>query len=246
MDAFSSSRVAVVAFATAAVSLGSAASADAQLEEDFALWAALFFTGQVHADSPSPTFWFDAHIRRFESSTVQILRPAVGLAFAPWGSLWLGYAWIPTWNEETGQRSDEQRIWEQLTLTYRGGPVLLQSRTRFEQRYLKGASGTAHRFRQFVRFNYKPKGRVPVGIALWDEVFVGIQGATWAKQSFDQNRVFLGPAIYAFDGLFRVEVGYLNVFVSRETRQLIHIASFNFIVSFKGKEKPRNRGTQGS
>lgn len=245
MNAFSSPKIAVVAFA---IVTGSAATADAQLEEDFALWAALFFTGQVHADTPSPIFWFDGHIRRFESSTLQILRPGVGLAFAPWGSLWLGYAWVPNWNEETGQRSDEQRIWEQLTLTYRGGPVLLQSRTRFEQRYLKGASGTAHRFRQFVRFNYKPKEQVPVGIALWDEVFVGIQGATWAKQGFDQNRVFLGPAIYAFDGLFRVEVGYLNVFLSRETQQLVHIASFNFIVSFKGgtRSRQKKRSISGS
>ena len=237
MRAPSGLRASVVGFALVATLLGSAERAEAQVEDDFALWAALFFTGQVHTDTPSPTFWLDAHVRRFESSVLSILRPAVGYALAPWFSLWLGYAWVPDWNDDTGQRSDEHRLWEQFIFTYRSTPVLFQSRTRFEQRYLRGASGTAHRFRQFVRFNYKPKESIPVGIALWDELFVGIQGATWAKQGFDQNRVFLGPAIYTLDGFFRIEVGYMNVYLARETNQLVHVASFNFFVNFRGKQK---------
>ena len=62
----------------------------------------------------------------------------------------------------------------------------MQSRTRFEQRFANFGTGTAHRFRQLIRLNYRPRESVPVGIAFWDEVFVGIQGASWAKQGFDQ------------------------------------------------------------
>lgn len=80
---------------------------------------------------------------------------------------------------------------------------------------------------------------MPVGIALWDEVFVGIEGATWAKQGFDQNRVFLGLAVYAFEKLFRVEVGYLNVYLSRQQNRLDHVLSINFFVSFKGRQYSR-------
>jgi len=211
--------------------------ASAQTEQDFAIWAALFFTAQVYADSPSPTFWLDAHARRGDVGTVHILRPGAGFAFAPWGSLWLGYAWVPEWIDATGERRDEQRIWEQLILDYRSSLGLyFQSRSRFEQRFLKGASGTAHRFRQFVRLNYRPRKAVPVGIVFLDEVFLGIQGATWAKQGFDQNRVFLGLAIYAFEKLFRVEVGYLNVYLSRQQNRLDHVLSINFFVSFKGRQ----------
>ncbi|MEM7138393.1 MAG: DUF2490 domain-containing protein [Myxococcota bacterium] len=232
-----SARCLAIAIAMLAIDPG---RAEAQTEQDFAIWGALFFTGQVYADSPSPTFWLDVHGRQDDSGTVAIFRPGVGLAFSPWGSLWLGYAWVPVWPSDVGERLDEQRIWEQLLLTFRGDRgVLFQSRTRVEQRFLKGASGTAHRFRQFVRLNYKPRQRLPVGLAIWDEVFVGMQGATWAQQGFDQNRVFAGIAIYAFQKLFRVEVGYLNVYVNRQTNQMAHVLSMNFFVSFKGRQYKR-------
>ncbi|NNE20634.1 MAG: DUF2490 domain-containing protein [Myxococcales bacterium] len=214
------------------------APASAQTESDFELWGALFFTGRVFEKTPSPSFWFDTHARRSESGTVYILRPGVGFAFAPWGSIWLGYAWTPTWVDATGERQDEHRVWEQLTLTStQVSGLLLQSRTRFEQRFQTGPTGTAHRFRQFVRLNYRPKQRVPVGIAFVDEVFVGIQGAGWAAQGFDQNRVFLGLAVYAPEALLRVEVGYLNVFLSRQPNRLAHVLSLNFFVSFGGRAR---------
>lgn len=212
------------------------ARAAAQKESDFEIWGALFFTGQVFDNTPTPSFWFDAHARRSERGTVHILRPGVGFAFASWGSVWLGYAWTPEWLDATGERRDEHRIWEQLTLDCRRVVgLLIQSRTRFEQRFQPASSGTAHRFRQFARLNYRPDPRVPVGIAFFDEVFFGINGARWAKQGFDQNRAFLGLAVYAFDALFRTEVGYLNVFLSRQPNRLAHVLSLNFFVSFDGR-----------
>jgi hypothetical protein len=144
---------------------------------------------------------------------------------------------VPEWFDATGQRTDEQRVWEQLIFDYRSKQGLwFQSRSRFEQRFSNAGSGTAHRFREMVRLTYRPKKSVPVGIAFWDELFVGIQGASWAEQGFDQNRVFLGVAIYAFEKLFRIEVGYLNVYLSRQPNRLTHVLGFNFLVSFKGKK----------
>ncbi len=205
----------------------------AQVEHDFEIWAALFATAQVFPEDRGPVFWFDAHARRGSPGTVAILRPGVGYAFASWASLWVGYAWIPRWGDVTGTRRDEQRVWEQVIFDYRGKPSLwLQSRTRFEQRFFDIGNNTAHRFRQLVRLNYRPKKTVPVGTAFWDEVFVGMQGADWAKQGFDQNRGFLGLAIFGPDR-FRVEVGYLNVFVARQDDVMAHVLSINLFYSFK-------------
>jgi len=230
-------RLLLVFLCVATVTLAAARDADAQTDKDFAIWGALFATGQVFADEPSPTLWLDVQPRRGDKGTVLILRPGVGYAFAPWVSLWAGYAWVPVWSDATGQRVDEQRVWEQLIFDYRSKHGLwFQSRSRFEQRFSNAGSGTAHRFRQLVRLNYRPKKSVPVGIAFLDEVFVGIQSASWAKQGFDQNRAFLGLAIYAFEKLFRTEIGYLNVYLSRQPNQLEHILSINFFVSFKGKK----------
>jgi hypothetical protein len=211
---------------------------DAQTDQEFAIWAAVFANAQLFDPAPSPVFWFDAHGRRGELGTVAILRPGVGYAFAPWVSLYAGYAWIPEWLDATGGRRDEHRIWEQLIFDYHGDQgIWVQSRTRFEQRFANFGTGTAHRFRQLVRLNYRPKASVPVGIAFWDEVFVGIQGASWAKQGFDQNRAHLGLAIYSSKP-FRVEIGYLNVYASRQTNRMSHVLGAAFFVGFKGKKHP--------
>jgi hypothetical protein len=217
--------------------MASAREADAQTDKDFAIWTALFATGQVFADEPSPVFWLDAHARRGDKGTVGLFRPGIGYAFAPWVSLWVGYAWIPEWFDATGQRTDEHRVWEQLIFDYHGKQgVWFQSRTRFEQRFSNVGSGTAHRVREMVRLNYRPKESVPVGIAFLDELFVGMEGASWAKEGFDQNRAFLGLAIYAFGKLFRTEVGYLNVYLSRKSNQMTHVLALTFFVSFKSKK----------
>jgi hypothetical protein len=218
------------------IGLAIEASASAQTESDFEIWTAAFFTGQLFSDTPTPTLWFDAQARRSEVGTVLILRPGIGVALAPWASVWLGYAWTPTWLDDEGGLLDEHRIWEQLTLDFRRVPgLLLQSRTRLEQRFRPVSSGTSHRFREFVRVNYRPTQRLPVGIAFYDEVFLGISGAGWAAQGFDQNRAFLGLAIFALEALFRVEVGYLNVFLSREPNRIAHVLSLNFFVSYGGR-----------
>jgi hypothetical protein len=215
----------------------SAAGAEAQTEQEFAVWAALFATGQVFADQPSPVFWFDGHGRRGEGGTVSILRPGVGYAFAPWVSLWAGYAWVPEWLDATGERRDEHRVWEQLIFDYHGTQgIWVQSRTRFEQRFANFGSGTAHRFRQLVRLNYRPSKDVPVGIAIWDELFLGMHGASWAKQGFDQNRAHVGLAIYSSNKPFRTEVGYLNVYLSRQNKRMSHVLAISFFVGFKGKK----------
>lgn len=233
-----------IAWLVAAALLGSPTEADAQTPSDFAIWSAVFFTGQLYADEPSPTFWFDGHARRSDNGTVVIMRPAFGGALTPWASLWLGYAWVPEWTDLTGERTDEHRVWQQIIFDANQVPgLVMQSRTRFEQRFLNGFSGAAHRFRQFVRVNYRPSAKLPVAVAFWDELFIGMSSAGWAKRGFDQNRAFLGLAVHAVDGRLRVEVGYLNVVITREQRSLSHVLALNFFVPFKGKKnRPQTRG----
>ncbi|MEM7436358.1 MAG: DUF2490 domain-containing protein [Myxococcota bacterium] len=213
------------------------ASATAQLDQDFAMWGALFFTGQLDQRSPSVAFWFDAQARQNDQSTAQVLRPALGVTLSSWASLWLGYASLLTWFNGPDARTTENRLFEQLILKYRKHGVLLMSRTRVEQRWLKEAPGTAHRFRELVRLNYRPREHVPVGIAFKDEVFFQVGGDAWAAQGFEQHRVFLGLATYPVSKLLRIEVGYLNVFLSRETNRMSHVLSINFFLSYPGRQQ---------
>ncbi|MEM8606615.1 MAG: DUF2490 domain-containing protein [Myxococcota bacterium] len=209
----------------------------AQPEQDFAIWGALFFTGQLDQRSPSLAFWFDVQGRHNDRSTAQVLRPALGVTLASWVSLWVGYASLLTWFDGPAERTTENRLFEQLILKHRVRGLLLMSRTRAEQRWLKEAPGLANRFRELVRVNYRPRESVPVGIAFKDEVFFQFGGDAWAAQGFEQHRAFLGLAMYPVSKFLRVEVGYLNVFLSRDVNRMSHVLSINFFLSYPGRQR---------
>lgn len=212
-------------------------SAAAQPEQDFAIWGAMFFTAQLDQRAPSVAFWLDVQGRQNDSSTAQVIRPALGVTLSSWASLWLGYASLLTWFDGPAERTTENRLFEQLILKYRRDGLLLMSRTRAEQRYLQEAPGMANRFREMVRVNYRPKERVPVGIAFKDEVFFQFGGDAWAAQGFEQHRVFLGLAMFPVAKILRVEVGYLNVFLSRDRNRMSHVLSISFFLSYGGRPR---------
>ncbi len=201
-------RTSILATLVVVLSLDATPRAEAQTVKDFQLWTAVFFTAQPLPGPTGPTFWFDAHARRSSPGSVLILRPGLGYAFAPWASVWLGYAWAPAFLDATGTRVDTQGLWEQLTLTYSGKPrVTLQSRTRFEQFWSDAGAGMFPRIRQLARAHVRPSERIPVGLAIWDEVFFGLKSTDWADAGFFENRVFAGLAILAGHGFLRVEPG---------------------------------------
>ncbi len=202
-------------------------------DSDFQNWSAVVATGQLQPDAPSARAWFDGHARRGDAGTVVILRPGVGYTFAPWITAWVGYAWIPYFDDANDERVDEHRMWQQLTLqeTFAQGRILLQSRTRLEQRFHESTSSLGWRAREFVRFNYRPSATADVGLAIWDELFVGLNEPAFAVQGYDQNRLFVGPALYTPYGV-RVEAGYLFVHLNRSpNNQVQHVAAVNMFVA---------------
>jgi hypothetical protein len=74
---------------------------------------------------------------------------------------------------------------------------------------------------------------LPLGFVVWDELFLGMTGASWSKKGFDQNRLFVGPAVFAFEGIFRVEVGYPFNYLSRTPNRIPHILALNLFVSVR-------------
>ena len=61
------------------------------------------------------------------------------------------------------------------------------------------------------------------------EVFLGFNKTEWTKQGFDQNRLFVGPALGTDFG--RVEFGYMNVYLDRDADSDLHLASANLFVN---------------
>lgn len=207
--------------------------AHAQTTDEFQFWGGWFFTGQLEPETPSWRGWADIHVRRGSGGTVLIFRPGVGYSFAPWITLWGGYAWVPTFNDPAFTHANEHRVWEQLTLQHSDEHWLLQSRTRLEQRLLDSDGNLGLRLRQFLRLNYQPWADVPAGLVLWDELFVGMNDPGWAVQGFDQNRLFLGVALYAMKQM-RIETGYAFVYLNRQpANQIQHVFAVNFLATLK-------------
>ncbi|HMV68590.1 MAG TPA: DUF2490 domain-containing protein, partial [Myxococcota bacterium] len=197
------------------------------------------WAGQTLTIAPGPTglrLWLDLHERRTPSAFTAIVRPGVGWQATPWLSLWAGYAWVPT-DADDGPTVHEHRAWEQVILQHKVDPVSLQLRLRQEQRVRHGQPGVSHRLRALARSNIAISG--PVGVALWDEMFVGFNDPGWLGYvGFDQNRAFVGPYLEGPRGV-RWELGYMNQAIPRrDGLQVHHVVAVNLFFSWGPAPKP--------
>lgn len=200
---------------------------------ELAGWGAFLATQELTSTTVGPSLWLDLHARSDEVSSTAIVRPGVGLRIQPWLSLWAGYAWTPGMRHGEDTRFDEHRAWSQVILQHTFATGLsVQSRTRFEHRFAEGSDEVAHRFRQFVRVGWNAPD-VPLGVSVWNEVFVGFRGAEWgAEERYDQHRLFVG-AILRVAQWMRVEPGYLFVHLDRSPDRHVHAFAVN--VFFTGR-----------
>ena len=207
--------------------------AHAQTDDEFQLWSALLGSGAFQPETPRLALWFDLHARRGDAGTVVIVRPGVGAEVTDWLSLWAGYAWVPVFTDGADRR-DEHRLWQQAVLKHSTGAWSLQARTRFEQRFSEAGDDVGFRLRQFVRANWQPSTNTPLGLAVWDEIFVGLNDTDWgAAGGFDQNRLFIGPFLQVAPWA-RLEAGYLFAYLRREpVNRVAHTLAINLFVSFK-------------
>ena len=79
----------------------------------------------------------------------------------------------------------------------------------------------------------------PVGVAVWDELFVGLTQPDWgAPQGIDQNRIFIGPFLQMAPWA-RFEAGYLFTYLDRGTNDLYaHVVAVNLFLSPRPPAEP--------
>ncbi|MEO0323003.1 MAG: DUF2490 domain-containing protein [Myxococcota bacterium] len=225
------SAAALLVLTTLALWLGSPSSVQAQTRREYQQWTAAAGTARPLENAPKVRLWLDLHARRGAGQTVGIVRPGVGYDVASWLTLWLGYAWVPVFRD-AGNDLREQRLWQQATLHHRVAGWSLQSRTRFEQRFSDGGDDVGFRVREFVRVNWQPSETSAVGLAFWDEIFLGIGETDWGTVGgYDQNRVFLGPFL-PIPRVGRFEFGYLLAHLRRPGGNVMqHVLAATLFVS---------------
>jgi hypothetical protein len=137
--------------------------------------------------------------------------------------VWGGYGWISSF-AAGGAVQTEHRAWEQALGVMKVDRVSLGVRLRFEQRVKVDAAAIGLRGRLWGRLAVDLVG--PLFAVVTDELFVGLNDAEWAPQGFDQNRAFVGVGLKASEP-FRVEAGYLNVYLDRAADSMLHGASLS-------------------
>lgn len=126
----------------------------------------------------------------------------------------------------------ENRLWQQLNWsTGSWGGSTFKARTRLEQRFVQGRSGTGWRFRQQFRWDIPIKSLDGYDLVIGAEPFWELRDTEWTEAGFTQYRTFLGIATYINPGL-RLDAGYMHLVISRrggrDFNNHVLIANFSF------------------
>ncbi len=141
----------------------------------------------------------------------------------------MGYAHILSYNyvgsSENKTVSNENRIYQQLTLKNRFDRIFISHRYRTEQRFFK--NDFKFRFRYFLSCNIPINKSEMKANALYasfyNEIF--IQGKT---PFFDRNRAYAALG-YVINPDFKIELGYMNQMLEKSSRNQLQIVIFNSI-----------------
>ena len=192
-----------------------------------ASWYAVFAD---HAVTDRTALWFDGQWRRMglgADPQQLLIRPGVQRTLAPGVRVAAGYAYIataPYGRFPIAEPLREQRIWQQLLLTHKAGPLSVSHRYRWEQRWLSTISGAgdgrkrgAPSYQHRARYMLRAQGNLP-GLTVngrpimafgWEELLVPV-GYADATLRLTQNRIGGGLGI-PVDSRQRVELGYMNL-----------------------------------
>jgi Protein of unknown function (DUF2490) len=167
-----------------------------------------------------------------KSQNLILIRPGFNYKFNSKYSFAGGYTFVKTFQSQTQNRI-ENRFWEQFLYNPNFEKIDLAARIRIEQRnsFLKNDEGSQikrpyeNRYRFQLKWENKinPKAKKDLYLTVNDE-FMLHSPDILKNITFDQNRIYGGLG-YKFSKLFRLEVGYMNVFqpvLKSETIKINH------------------------
>lgn len=138
----------------------------------------------------------------------------------------LGYGFIHSQNyvaEGEKVSNNEHRIFQQFITLQSIGRVAVQHRYRYEQRWIENTP-FRQRFRYFISLNIplnttSMTEKSVVYFSTYNEIFLNDRG-----NIFDRNRLYGGIG-YKINKMVRLELGYMNQFLSNYGRDQINLIS---------------------
>lgn len=152
-----------------------------------------------------------------------LLRPALVYKINKNVSLWMGYAWTPSFTN--GNLQNESRLWQQVAFNKHLSEKLESfGYFRLEERFIEGAGATSMRNRLMAGLKYPILKSKTWKWVAFDEFFVNYYSVNDGPQAgFDQNRVFAGVE-KTFNEHLSLTTGYLLDYVNvpNQPDQLLH------------------------
>lgn len=155
-----------------------------------------------------------------------LLRTGIGYNLSENNNVLLGYGFISSENyianTENKKSVNEHRIFQQYITKQNVGKVKISHRYRFEQRFVE--DDFKLRFRYFLSLNIPlvkiDSGKSPLYLSAYNEIFLNSKSAI-----FDRNRVYGGFG-YNINKNIRLELGYMNQFFEKSSRDQINVITF--------------------
>jgi hypothetical protein len=204
-------------------------------ETDFQSWSSMMLTVPL-TESRKTSLYFEVQPRvgdNWNAMERLLTRSALNYQLNKEVVLSLGGAWTPLFmnNQYTHKYRNETRIWQQASYTqlWPDIDITFLQRLRQEQRFIQGASSTAHRTRYMMKLSKPFSKGSNYGLTGYSETFLNENSVERGPRAgFDRERVFIGP--YFSRGILRVELGYIGEYGKRfnqsEDRYLHGIASY--------------------
>jgi hypothetical protein len=138
-----------------------------------------------------------------------VLRPGIGYAINKRLKVSGGYRYGQTLRD--GPDQIEHRLWQQASYALAEiGDARIAGRTRLEQRFREGESGTGWRIRQQLSLEH-PLGESALRLAISNEIFLGLKETDWGNADGLQENRARATLRWTAAGV-GWEAGYLNQF----------------------------------
>lgn len=209
------------------------AAAPAAAQDDSQAWGSVTATTAL-SDKVDATM--EVHLRFTDDAGrlgQTLLRPSVTYKLDRGFSLTAGYVYVDT-NPQGPVRTHEHRTWQQVGYRFvQNDRITLTGRSRIEQRFFEGETGTGWRLRQQLRAALPVQRASKVQAILWNETFVGLNRTPWGQRAdFDQSRSFAGIGLPLAEKT-TVEIGYLNQHIFRTgPDRTNHVLAVNLFTRF--------------
>lgn len=163
----------------------------------------------------------------WQNQLVLMLQPSLIYQVHPNVSVAQGYAKIFAFEPGVGS---EQRLWQQVQINrVLGKEWGLSVRSRLEERFIEGVSGTGLRLREQIKLTRPLPFNKKYYVVLSNEAWINLnKQAPGTELGYQQNWAYIGLG-RRFLGSSNVEVGYMPGYVYRKARpdQVNHILTVN-------------------